>query len=137
MTRPFDKDHPEQIAYDSTCSMWLTEGTNDHEKYAYRDGHHAGWLNATKESGDGELARQAYAAGRAAALEDAAPEDEPVEITELMQLVYDYADAFHDRLERIDTGDHHNILPMKAIQIGIRDQIRDQLALLYAPKEPT
>ena len=64
----------------------------------------------------------------------AAPEDEPVEITELMQLVYDYADAFHDRLERIDAGDHHNILPMKAIQTGIRDQIRDQLALLYAPK---
>ena len=75
-----------------------------------------------------------YAAGRASALEDAAPEDEPVEITELMQLVYDYADAFHDRLERIDAGDHHNILPMKAIQTGIRDQIRDQLALLYAPK---
>ena len=43
MQRPFDKDHPEQIAYDSTCSMWLTEGTNDREKYAYRDGHHAGW----------------------------------------------------------------------------------------------
>jgi len=31
-----------------------------------------------KESGDGELARQAYAAGRAAALEDAAKEVEEV-----------------------------------------------------------
>jgi hypothetical protein len=46
MTRPFDKDHPEQISYDSTCSMWLTEGTNSREKYAYRDGHHAGWIAA-------------------------------------------------------------------------------------------
>jgi len=50
MTRPFDKEHQEQIAYDSTCSMWLTEGTNDREKFAYRDGHHAGWGNATKEA---------------------------------------------------------------------------------------
>lgn len=50
MTRPFDKDHPEQIAYDSTCSMWLTEGTNDREKYAYRDGHHAGWLALAGEN---------------------------------------------------------------------------------------
>ena len=48
MPRPFDKDHPEQIAYDGTYSMWLTEGTNDREKYAYRDGHHAGWKNAEK-----------------------------------------------------------------------------------------
>lgn len=46
MSRPFDADHPEQVAYDQTCSMWLTEGTNDREKHAYRDGHYAGWENA-------------------------------------------------------------------------------------------
>ena len=47
--RAFDKDHPEQIAYDRTCSMWLTESTNEREKYAYRDGHHAGYMTAAKE----------------------------------------------------------------------------------------
>jgi len=41
---------PEQIAYDITCSMWLTEGTNYREKLAYRDGHNAGWINAKKEA---------------------------------------------------------------------------------------
>lgn len=50
MPRPFDKDHPEQIAYDSTCSMWLTEGTPVREKYAYRDGHHAGWTALAGEN---------------------------------------------------------------------------------------
>lgn len=48
MTAPFTPNHPEQVAYDQTCSMWLTEGTNDREKHAYRDGHHAGWRNATE-----------------------------------------------------------------------------------------
>jgi len=37
-------------ADESTCSMWLTEGTNDREKYAYRDGHHAGWLALAGEN---------------------------------------------------------------------------------------
>lgn len=46
MSKPFDADHPEQVAYDQTCSMWLTEDTSDREKHAYRDGHHAGWNNA-------------------------------------------------------------------------------------------
>ena len=46
MTKPFEPGHPEQDAYDQTCSMWLTEGTSDREKHAYRDGHHAGWKNA-------------------------------------------------------------------------------------------
>ena len=41
---------PEQIAYDITCRMWLAEGTNDREKYAYRYGHNAGWINAKKEA---------------------------------------------------------------------------------------
>ena len=50
MPKPFDNDHPEQMAYDSTCSMWLTEGTNDREKYAYRDGHHAGWMALAGEN---------------------------------------------------------------------------------------
>jgi hypothetical protein len=27
VSKPFDADHPEQVAYDQTCSMWLTEGT--------------------------------------------------------------------------------------------------------------
>lgn len=48
MSRPFDPTHPEQVAYDATCSMWLTEGTNDREKHAYRDGHHKGWNNAVQ-----------------------------------------------------------------------------------------
>jgi len=49
VNRPFDPNHPEQVAYDATCSMWLTEGTNDREKHAYRDGHHKGWNNALKD----------------------------------------------------------------------------------------
>ena len=48
MSKPFDADHPEQVAYEQTCSIWLTEGTNDREKHAYRDGHHKGWNNAVK-----------------------------------------------------------------------------------------
>ena len=48
MSKPFDADHPEQVAYDQKCSIWLTEGTNAREKHAYRDGHHAGWNNALK-----------------------------------------------------------------------------------------
>ena len=48
MTRPFDPSHPEQVAYEATCSMWLTEGTSDREKHAYRDGHHKGWNNAVQ-----------------------------------------------------------------------------------------
>jgi hypothetical protein len=46
MSKPFDADHPEQVAYDQTCSMWLTEATSDRERHAYRDGHHKGWNNA-------------------------------------------------------------------------------------------
>lgn len=46
MSQPFDADHPEQAAYDQTCSIWLTAATSDREKRAYRDGHHKGWNNA-------------------------------------------------------------------------------------------
>jgi len=48
VSRPFDPSHPEQVAYEDTCSMWLTEGTSDREKHAYRDGHHKGWNNAVQ-----------------------------------------------------------------------------------------
>ena len=48
MKAPFTPNHPEQVAYEQTCSMWLTDGTSDREKYAYRDGHYAGWRNATE-----------------------------------------------------------------------------------------
>lgn len=48
MTAPFTPSHPEQVAYEQTCSIWLTDGTSDREKHAYRDGHHAGWRNATE-----------------------------------------------------------------------------------------
>ena len=46
--KPFDPNHPEQVAYDQMCSMWLTDGTSDREKNAYRDGHYAGWQNAVE-----------------------------------------------------------------------------------------
>ena len=48
MTAPFAPNHPEQAAYEQTCSMWLTDGTSDREKHAYRDSHYAGWRNATE-----------------------------------------------------------------------------------------
>ena len=38
----------EEAAYYKTCSIWLTEATKTREKYAYRDGHHRGWLNAVE-----------------------------------------------------------------------------------------
>ena len=37
----------EETSYDRTCSMWLTEATSIREKYAYRDGHHRGWRDAS------------------------------------------------------------------------------------------
>ncbi len=48
MKAPFTPNHQEQVAYEQMCSMWLTDGTSDREKYAYRDGHYAGWRNATE-----------------------------------------------------------------------------------------
>ena len=48
MKAPFTPNHPEQVAYEQTCSMWLTDGTSDREKYAYRDGH--GWMGVAAQS---------------------------------------------------------------------------------------
>lgn len=49
MSRLFDPTHPEQVAFDKTCSAWLTNSTSPREKYAYRDGHVAGWQNAMSQ----------------------------------------------------------------------------------------
>lgn len=35
-----------ETAYNQTCTIWLTAGTNDREKFAYADGHHRGWHDA-------------------------------------------------------------------------------------------
>lgn len=46
MSKPFDVDHPEQASYEEKMSIWGTEATSAREKYAYRDGHYAGWTAA-------------------------------------------------------------------------------------------
>lgn len=45
---PFEPGHPEQDAFDQRASMWLTQATSKRERYAYRDGHYAGWESAVK-----------------------------------------------------------------------------------------
>jgi len=41
-------DKKRDLAYERTCSMWLTAATSDREKFAYRDGHDRGWRNAAE-----------------------------------------------------------------------------------------
>ena len=43
-----NKDDTRELAYERTCSIWLTAATSDREKFAYRDGHDRGWRNAVE-----------------------------------------------------------------------------------------
>jgi hypothetical protein len=44
-----------------------------------------------------------------------------------MQLVYDYADAFHNRMDSINDGDREVTANLKAVQFGIGMKIRKVL----------
>jgi hypothetical protein len=78
-------------------------------------------------------AEKAIAALTAALAE---PSAEPATVTDLMQLVYDYADAFHDRIDSIEEVSNERIKELKAIQIGIGNEIKTKLEATLHPPVP-
>jgi len=62
-------------------------------------------------------------------------ESEPATVADLMQLVYDYADAYHEVQCSMDEGNHKLTKELKAIQIGIGKEIKTKLEAATAPPQ--